>query len=401
MLKNRKAVLEKRGDLVKRCNEIVDKADLEKRSLVDSERHEFEGISVELASIDSELYKDDTDRIIRRNSGNHINVTREERNGFGEEPLRQNSGEKRFSYALGQTMRQMVGLDPHIEKRAIVSAGSALIQNPNIVDEIIFSLQSRNPLVDAGVQFVNIDNNKQMPRVTAYPTANWVNEAGTVGASDTTIDGLKWELKDVAVLVKVKNNVLYDAAIDVQRLITEVAERAINDAILKAMFYGATGSNQPKGIDNFAGALVVDMGTDGAALQNYNPFISATRKLMDVNIDKNNISFIYNPSIAETIAGFVDTTSQPLNAPKMIEALRSFETTAVKSDYTAGETTDTTRVYAGDFSKMIVGLGGSFSITLDQSYAAELTTGFLIHARLDMKPLFENAFCIIEGITTS
>jgi HK97 family phage major capsid protein len=400
MLKNRKAVLEKRGDLVKRCNEIVDKADLEKRSLVDSERHEFEGISVELAAIDSELYKDDMDRIIRRNSGNHINVTREERNGLAEEPLRQNSGnEKRFSYALGQTMRQMVGLDPHIEKRAIVSAGSALIQNPNIVDEIIFSLQSRNPLVDAGVQFVNIDNNKQMPRVTAYPQANWVNEAGTVGASDPTIDGLKWELKDVAVLVKVKNNVLYDAAIDVQRLITEVAERAINDAILKAMFYG-TGSNQPKGIDNFIDVLKVDMGTDGAALQNYNPFVSATRKLMDVNIGKNDVSFIYNPFVAETIAGFADTTGQPLNAPKMIEALRSFETTAVKSDYTQGATSDTTRIYAGDFSKMVVGLGGSFSITLDQRYADELTTGFIVHSRIDMKPLFENAFCIIEGITT-
>jgi HK97 family phage major capsid protein len=400
MLENRKAVLEKRGDLVKRCNEIVDKADLEKRNLVDSERHEFEGISVELAAIDSKLYKDDTDRIIRRNSGNHINLTRE-RNGFGDEPLRRNSGnEKRFSDALGQTMRQMVGLDPHIEKRAIVSAGSALIQNPNIVDEIIFSLQSRNPLVDAGVQFVNIDNNKQMPRVTAYPTANWVNEAGTVGASDPTIDGLKWELKDVAVLVKVKNNVLYDAAIDVQRLITEVAERAINDAILKAMFYGTTGSNQPAGIDNFAGALVVDMGTDGAALQNYNPFVSATRKLMDVNIGKNDVSFIYNPSVAETIALFVDSTAQPLNPPKMITDLRYLETTAVKSDYTQGATANTTRIYGGDFSKMVVGLGGSFSITLDQSYAAELTTGFLIHARLDMKPLFENAFCTIKGITT-
>ena len=315
--------------------------------------------------------------------------------GDGIEDFRLN----RQTNALGLTIRQMVGLDMDIENRAIVSSGSALIQNPNVVDDIVYALQSSNPLVDAGVQFVNVENNRQVPKVTAYPAANWVTESSTLGATDPTIGSIKWELKDIAVLVKVKNNVLYDAKADVQRLVSEVTQRAINDAILKAMFYGANGSNQPEGIDNFTDALKVDMGTNGAALQNYNPFISATRKLMDVNIVKKNISFIYNPSIAETIAGFVDTTSQPLNAPKMIADLRHLETTAVKSDYTQGSATDTTRVYAGDFSKMVVGLGGSFSITLDQRYADELTTGFIVHTRIDMKPLFENAFCIIEGIT--
>jgi HK97 family phage major capsid protein len=391
-MKTVKELLEERGDLLKKADTIVENAQKEKRSITSSEKNEFDTSMDKIDAIDVKLKEIKSQRQRR----NVIQLTNN-RNDV----MTERNGNERGKSNLGLTMRQMVGLDLDIENRAIVSSGSALIQNPIVVDDIVYALQSSNPLIDAGVQFVNIENNRQVPSVTGYPAATWVNESSTLSATDPAIDSIKWSLKDIAILVKVKNNVLYDAATDVEKMVNAVTEKSINDAILKAMFYGLAANNQPNGIDTFAGALEVDMGTDGATLNSYYPLVTATRKLMEANINKKDVSFIYNPFVSEKIARLCDSTGQPLNQPAMIEGLRNFETTAVKSDYTQGATSDTTRIYAGDFSKMIIGLGGSFSITLDQRYAEELTTGFIVHTRIDMKPLYESAFCIIKGITTT
>ena len=87
------------------------------------------------------------------------------------------------------------------ETRALVSSGSALIQDSNIVDDVVYSLQSSNFLNDAGVQFVSTANNRQVPKITAYPAASWITEGNQVTDTQPTIEGLKWEFKDLELIV--------------------------------------------------------------------------------------------------------------------------------------------------------------------------------------------------------
>jgi len=307
--------------------------------------------------------------------------------------------ESEKSNIFGSVFRQLVGVETS-EKRAVISAGSALIQNPNVVDDVVFSLQSSNFLQGAGVRFLNIENNRQVPKVTAYPAAEWLSEGDQITPSDPVIGSIDWDLKDIAVLVKVQNNVLYDATVDTEKLINEVAMRSINDAVLKAMLYGTGTGAEPKGIDNYSGVQTVSMGTDGAALTDYTKHTAAVRKLLDANIDIDKISFVQNPAVAEAVANLQINTGDYQKPPALFQNSQVFTTTAVKSDYVQGATSDTTRLYCADFSKLVVGVGGEIMVKLSERYADYLQTAFVVHMRLDPQPLFEDAFCIIEGITT-
>ena len=287
------------------------------------------------------------------------------------------------------------------ETRALVSSGSALIQNPNVVDDVVYSLQSSNFLNDAGVQFVSTTNNRQVPKITAYPTAAWITEGNQVTDTQPSIEALKWEFKDLAVLVKVQNNVLSDSAVNAENLINQVSTNAINDAILKAVLYGSGASGQPQGIDNFSGVQTVSMGVDGASITDYTKHTEAVKKLLQTNNDLSKISFIQSPDVFEQVNNlFVDLGQYQL-PPFGYRENSVFTTSAVKSDYTQGATSNTTRIYAGDFSKMVIGVGDEISVKLVERYADYLQTAFLVHVRLDIKPLFEDSFCIIKGITTS
>lgn len=287
------------------------------------------------------------------------------------------------------------------EARALVSSGSALIQSENIVDEVVYSLQSSNFLNEAGVQYVATTNNRQVPKVSSYPNAQWITEGQQVSDSQPSIEALKWEFKDLAVLVKVQNNVLHDSAVSVESLINQVANNAINDAILKAVLYGSGSAGQPLGIDNFTNVQTVDMATNGAAITDYTKHTEAVKKLLQTNNDLEKISFVQSPSAFQQVNDLQVELGNYQLPPFDYRSNSVFTTSAVKEDYTQGTTANTTRIYVGDFSKLVVGVGNEISVKLVERYADYLQTAFLVHVRLDIKPLFEDSFCIIKGITTS
>ena len=127
----------------------------------------------------------------------------------------------------------------------------------------------------------------------------------------------------------------------------------------------------------------------------------AVKKLLQTNNDLEKISFVQSPDAFEQVNNlFVDLGQYQL-PPFGYRPNAVFTTSAVKSDYVQGATSNTTRIYAGDFSKLVIGVGEEISVKLVERYADYLQTAFLVHVRLDIKPLFENSFCIIKGITTT
>ena len=306
------------------------------------------------------------------------------------------------SNTFGQVFRALAGSkNVSDEARAWVSSGSALIQSENIVDEVVYSLQSSNFLSGAGVQYVATTNNRQVPKISAYPTAQWITEGQQVSDSQPSIEALKWEFKDLAVLVKVQNNVLNDSAVSVEGLINQVANNAINDAILKAVLYGSGVSGQPLGIDNYTDVLTVDMAVDGAAITDYTKHTEAVKKLLQTNNTLDKISFVQSPTSFQQVNDLQVELGNYQLPPFDYRNNSVFTTSAVKEDYTQGATSNTTRIYVGDFSKLVIGVGDEISVKLVERYADYLQTAFMVHMRVDIKPLFEDSFCIIRGITTA
>lgn len=89
-----------------------------------------------------------------------------------------------------------------------------------------------------------------VPRATAYGSARWTAEGGTISASDPTTSAVTLGAYKVGVLVQVSRELLDDEGFDVQGFVASQAGMLIGIAVDTAYVAG-TGTTQPTG---FAGA---------------------------------------------------------------------------------------------------------------------------------------------------
>lgn len=286
------------------------------------------------------------------------------------------------------------------EIRAITStSGSAAIQDPNVMDQVIYELQSSNELAQAGVQFQNTENYKLVPKVTAYPTVYWQTAESQQITLDAamTIGSVKWELKDGAVRVRVTNQYLMDSSERGQRIVQEAMRRAIQQAIGQAIFTGSGSNGEPKGIQSFDNVQTLAVyGGGGAALDDWSQISTGVKMLADINVPISNISVFTSPSAWLQLASLEATDGQPLLMPPALNSIRFFgPTTFIPATYNSNTWT---KIFMGDFSKIIVGMGGTFEIILNQTRADYLETEFLVHFRMDVQATHDNNFVELTEI---
>lgn len=289
---------------------------------------------------------------------------------------------------------------PENVKALTSTSGSAAIQDPAITSDIIWALQERNELTMAGVQFVNIENYRQTAKVTEYPAVNWQNGEGNQIPLDTalTISSVKWELKDMAIRIRVSNQFLMDSSDRGRRLVQESMRKSVQAGLGRAVFTGTGATGQPQGIENFSGLQEVDLG-GGEQLDTWARIIQGVKKLADVNVPISSISAFGSPEVWKQMASMADLNGQPIMKPELLKPVTFYNpTNFVPETY---DTNTTTKLFLGDYSKIIVGLQGSFEFVLDQVRADYLETEFLIHLRADIKATHEDNFCQIKGILIS
>lgn len=290
-----------------------------------------------------------------------------------------------------------VGLSGY--SKAITSTtGSASLENPSVVDDLIFELQSANELVTAGMQVINIENYRLSPKVTAYPTSVWQNGEGSEITLDSslTIGSVKWQLSDIAVRIEASNQVLLDSSERAQRLIQESMRRQIQEDIGRAIFAGTGLNGEPTGIENFSGVLTHDHSSN--TIQSWEPIITGVKKLLQANVRLSDIAVFFSPTVWAQLASMQSSgDGQALVLPKMLEGVRFMSATNLISE--GYDTNTSTRVFMGDFSKLILGVQPGISMVLDQTRASHLSTQFILHMRADIQASHENAFLYIDNVT--
>ena len=186
-----------------------------------------------------------------------------------------------------------------------------------------------------------------------------------------------------------------DADVEVSAVLQNAMITAINQAILEAAFSGSGASGQPTGLDSLASILTVNAQSE--KLTNYRFHIEAVKKLLDANILLPNISFFASADSWSQLESLTDSTGQPLRAPSSIADLRKFYTSAIKTDY--GNGSNQTKVYAGDFSRMVMAYQPAMQIYTDQNQD-RLASTFITHFRLDFMYLSPDSFVRIDNIET-
>ncbi len=278
------------------------------------------------------------------------------------------------------------------------SGSSAIIQNPDIIDEVIHSLQSNNELAEAGVLFQQVDENyRSYPKVLTGPSHEWQENEGDQISLDTSLDigSVKWSLKTVACRVSVSQQVLLDSQERARRIIQEEVRRQLQGAIAQACLTGTGSTGQPTGVENFSGLQTVD--ASSTQLTDWSEIIEACQKLAAVDCPISNISAFFSPTAWAQLADFTDTTGQPLRTPPLLEPVRFFNpTTHVLETY---DTNSNTKMFLGDWSKLVVAIQGPISIVTEHLRADRLMVDFIVFMRMDVQALHENHFVQIDNIS--
>ena len=204
--------------------------------------------------------------------------------------------------------------------------------------------------------------------------------------------------KSLACAVKISNELLEDISDGGAQAIERELITALSQQIDAAALVGIGSSNQPTGVLNTTGVTINTNGTNGTTAE----WAMATRAIREVQTRNADVTgLIAHPRTWATLAGLADTTGQPLRAPEYASAITQHSTTGVPADLTVGSATTCSLMFAGDWSRLLIGVRPNISIRIirDSSrYVDELSTVIIAHVRADIALEQPAAFSVEKGI---
>ena len=279
------------------------------------------------------------------------------------------------------------------------SAGGFAV--PNILmPAILGALVPNSALLQAGMPIVPLDQGAKTYTtaiVSGIPTAAWRSENGAVAESDPVFSAVVAAPQSLSFFFKISRELLADAPNLEQALMAAIGQ-AMAKELDRAGLRGTGTAPQPRGILNTAGIQSVTNGANGASLASYANLLSAAQALLTADAPMPTAAIMAPRSLVK-LAGLVDTTTQPLRRPPMLESLPMLSTSQIPVNLTVGTSTDCTELYIGDFSKMAMMLRQGLSVQLlSELYAGTGQLAFMCHCRADFAVMYPAAFALVTGV---
>lgn len=267
-----------------------------------------------------------------------------------------------------------------------------------LLAQLIDALRAKSICNAAGCQTVVL-NTKQtnVARLETDPIAAWRAEEALVAESDPTFGNIQFNAESLAVLVKVSYELLQDS-INVEDALMNAFAQSLALTLDQAALNGTGSANEPLGIVNTPGIKTVDMGTNGAALANYDPMIDSYYELANANAG-NATAAVMAPRTQMEFAKLADSTGQPLQRPSAIRDLPFLSTTTMPITETHGTANNASSIIVGDFSQLWIGIRQQLRIeVLREKFMDNLQVGFIAHLRADVALAHPQSFCHVQGV---
>jgi HK97 family phage major capsid protein len=305
---------------------------------------------------------------------------------------------------LGEFVRGVAGLHTTEAVRASLSegtdtAGGFLV--PSIVmPQILEALVPASSVLSAGASIVPLDMGSKsytQAAIENIPTAAWRLENGNVPESEPTFRAVVAAPKSLAFYFKVSRELLADGA-NLETALTMAIAQSFAKEIDRAALRGSGTNPEPRGILNTANVGAVPNGANGAALAGYSNFFTALQTILQADAPMPNAA-IMSPRSLMKLGGLLDTTNQPLQVPKALQALTMLSSSLVPNALTVGTSTDCSEIYIGDFTKVKLAMRERVSIQrLGELFATTGQIGFVGHMRADVMIEYPKAFAVVTGV---
>lgn len=250
-----------------------------------------------------------------------------------------------------------------------------------VSQQVIDKIRAKNSVISAGGRTVQLDSAEtNYITVDSDPEAVWHAELVEENPNSGSFGKVQMKPKTVLTNVEVSRELLQDSN-NAGQALSIALTNSLSDAILDVTFNGS-GTNQPDGMNS----LVTQTQTYSGSVT-HAEFVKANSTLYTNNVAEEDVSYIYSPSVWETLSLATDDNGRYQDAPSTIRDIQKFTNSGVPSG----------KAYAGAFENFLYGF--RMNITLEQynsTSAKKFGQLWLAVARMDLAVLRPNAFVRIE-----
>jgi HK97 family phage major capsid protein len=268
-----------------------------------------------------------------------------------------------------------------------------------MLGQLIDALRAKSVAFQAGARAVMLETGKptSIATISGDATAAWRAENAAVTVSDMTFGAVSFTPRSLACLVIASDEVLEDS-LNIDEAIRRSLSASLSGELDRVSLLGSGVAPEPKGIKNFAGVGNYSMGTNGAALADFAPFVEALGILQAANAEPPTACIIA-PRTAKAMNLLKDTTNQPLQRPKAIADLPFLVTSRLPINDTQGGSSAASRAIMGNFSDLLIGIRHDLRLSiLRERYAENLQTAIRCDLRADVALAHAASFTQVVGI---
>lgn len=309
-------------------------------------------------------------------------------------------------FCLGNIMRALV--EPafrselsDVERRALAEGAGATggFITPEILSaSIIDRVRNAGRIFEAGAQTVPLDTDQQsIPRLAGDPIGAWRNENTAFAESQHSFERVTFTPQSYGFIVRTSEELFQDAVPGAGAIIENAIVQTAALELDRVALRGSGVAPEPRGVRNQAGVTITSLGANGGTLAGYTNLMGAVTTLLNAN--RNPTGVILAPRTSQKIAGFTDSTGQPLNAPRPIADLPFYPTNQVPTNLTQGTATTASEVFVGAWSDLLVGIRLGIQLRLlSERYADNGQFAWRVFLRADVQLAHPESFNVLTGV---
>src|SRR3569623_113518 len=227
-------------------------------------------------------------------------------------------GGDRPRVGFGQAIKAMALGTQNADIRATLSEGTDSAGGytvPNyLLSRLIDKMRSKTVSIRAGAQTVMLDTDQTtIARLASDPVAGWRLENAAIAESDPTFEALTFTARSLAVLVKISRELLEDS-INLEDALMNAFSASMAISLDRVALFGTGTAPEPRGVSNASSIGSLSMGTNGAALANYDKLLDLQQTLQDANA-ADITGLIMAQRTSTPFAKMKDSTGQPMRIP--------------------------------------------------------------------------------------
>lgn len=204
--------------------------------------------------------------------------------------------------------------------------------------------------------------------------AGYRGEAQAITQSEPTFGVVNLQLKELVAATRVNRRLLKNSAENLEAMIRNDLQIAINLRGDKAALVGTGGiandsystGAEPRGVRYTTNVTSTALGANGA-VPAIEDFVDAWGRIEDANVPvSGSWGIAMSPRTKRTLENLVDTTGQLLDVARWSQGYKYLTTTQISNTETVGSSSDCSAVYLGAWEYLIIGLGQDVEINVSE-----------------------------------